>query len=53
MYSVDNAEREIKMFENSPDAELITIKDGRHFLSASNPKEVDNALIEFVKKYHK
>lgn len=48
-----NAEEEIKMFVNSPDAKLVTVKDGQHFLSASHPKEVDNALIEFVKKWYK
>jgi len=53
VYSVANAEEEIKMFTNSPDAKLVTVKDGQHFLSASHPKDVDNALIEFVRKYHK
>lgn len=53
VYSVANAEEEIKMFVNSPDAKLVTVKDGQHFLSASHPAEVDNALIGFVTKYHK
>jgi len=53
VYSVANAQREIKLFVNSPDAKLVTIQDGAHFLSASNPEEVDKALIEFVKKYGK
>lgn len=53
VYSVANAEEEIKLFTNSPDAQLITVKDGQHFLSASHPQEVDNALIDFVKKWHK
>ena len=52
VYSIANAEQEIKMFVNSPEARLITVKDGQHFLSASHPKEVDNALIEFVGKWH-
>ncbi|KAL9007338.1 MAG: hypothetical protein Q9180_009690, partial [Flavoplaca navasiana] len=52
-YSVANAEEEIKLFANSPSAELVTVEGGQHFLSASQPKEVDNALIEFVKKWHK
>ncbi|KAJ5992760.1 Alpha/Beta hydrolase protein [Penicillium sp. IBT 35674x] len=51
VYSVANAEREIKLFVNSPDARLVTVPGGAHFLSASHPKEVDQALIEFVKKY--
>ena len=53
VYSVANAEQEIKMFVNSPEAKLVTVKDGQHFLSASHPKEVDNALIEFVGRWHK
>ncbi|MCJ1237852.1 hypothetical protein MMC14_005839 [Varicellaria rhodocarpa] len=53
VYSVKNAEEEIKMFVNAPEAKLITIKDGQHFLSASHPQEVDDALIEFVTKWHR
>ena len=52
VYSVANAEEEIKMFVNAPEAKLITIENGQHFLSASHPKEVDNALIDFVGKWH-
>lgn len=51
VYSVANAEEEIKLFVNSADAELVTVKDGQHFLSASHPQEVGNALIEFVGKW--
>ncbi|EMC94989.1 hypothetical protein BAUCODRAFT_521236 [Baudoinia panamericana UAMH 10762] len=53
VYSVKNAEEEIRLFENSPDAKLKVIEGGQHFLSFSHPKEVDNALIEFVGKYGK
>lgn len=53
MYSVANAQHEIKLFKNSPDAQLVTIEGGAHFLSVSHPKEVDNALISFVTKYSK
>jgi pimeloyl-ACP methyl ester carboxylesterase len=51
VYSVSNAEREIKLFVNSPDARLMTVSNGAHFLSASHPNEVNQALIQFVKKY--
>ena len=51
VYSVANAEEEIKLFTNSPDAQLVTVKDGQHFLSASHPKEVDAKLVEFVGKW--
>ncbi|KAL9119253.1 MAG: hypothetical protein Q9187_004195 [Circinaria calcarea] len=53
VYSMANVEEEIKMFVNSPDAKLVTVKDGHHLLSASHPKEVDEALIEFVTQWHK
>lgn len=51
MYTVANAEQEIKLFTNSPSAELVVVEGGAHFLSASHPKDVDNALISFVGKY--
>ena len=51
VYSVANAEEEIKMFVNSPDARLQVVEGGAHFLSFSNPKEVDGAVLEFVGKY--
>lgn len=53
VYSVANAEEEIKLFTSSPDARLEVIKDGQHFLSYSHAKEVDCAVAEFVKRYHK
>lgn len=53
VYTPANAEVEIKMFVNSPDAQLRIVEGGEHFLSFSHPKEVDGALIEFVGKYGK
>ena len=53
VYSVPNAEEEIKLFVNSPDARLQTVEGGQHFLSFSHPKEVDSALIQFVGRYGK
>ena len=53
IYSVANAEQEIQMFVNSPETKLVTVQNGQHFLSASHPKEVNDALIEFVGKWHK
>jgi len=53
VYSVANAEQEIKLFKNSPDARLVTVKDGQHFLSFSHPKEVADNVVEFVGKYNK
>lgn len=51
VYSVANAEREIKIFVGSPDAQLKIVQDGQHFLSFSHPKEVDDAVAAFVAKY--
>lgn len=51
VYSVANAEEEIRMFNHAPEARLETIEGGQHFLSASNPVEVDSALIDFVKRW--
>ena len=41
------------MFVNAPEARLVEIKNGQHFLSASHPKEVDDAVMEFVTKWHR
>lgn len=38
VYTVANAEQEIKLFTNSKDAQLKVVKDGQHFLSFSHPK---------------
>lgn len=51
VYTIANAEQEIKLFVNAPSTELVTVDGGAHFLSASHPKEVDDALIAFVGKY--
>jgi pimeloyl-ACP methyl ester carboxylesterase len=51
VYSVANAGEEIKLFVNSADAELRVVEGGRHFLSASNPGDVDAATIEFVNRW--
>jgi pimeloyl-ACP methyl ester carboxylesterase len=51
VYSVANAEEEIRMFTRSPEARLETVEGGQHFLSASNPAEVGSAAIEFVKRW--
>ena len=51
VYSIPNAEREIKMFVNSSDAKLKVVEGGAHFLSFSHPEEVDGYVMEFVGKY--
>lgn len=49
-YSVPNAEEEIKLFVNSPDARLQVVEGGEHYLSSSHPEVVDKALMEFMQK---
>ncbi|RAR06431.1 zinc-binding dehydrogenase [Stemphylium lycopersici] len=53
VYSIPNAEEEIKLFTSSPDARLEVIEGGQHFLSVSHPKEVMEHAIAFVNKYAK
>ncbi|CAG7940355.1 unnamed protein product [Penicillium salamii] len=48
VFSVRNAAEEIQMFTGSPDAQLKTIENGAHFLSASHPEEVNSAVLKFV-----
>ncbi|WP_336156855.1 alpha/beta fold hydrolase [Amycolatopsis sp. VC5-11] len=49
VYSVANAEEEIRMFTASPDARLEVVEGGQHFLSASNPVEVNAAALDLVR----
>jgi pimeloyl-ACP methyl ester carboxylesterase len=51
VYSVANAEREIRLFTGSPAAELRVVDGGRHFLSASHPAAVDEATVGFVRRF--
>lgn len=51
VYSVKNAEDTITRFVNSSDATLRIIEGGQHFLSASNPDEVNAAATEFVRRH--
>ncbi|KAF2154256.1 alpha/beta hydrolase fold family protein [Myriangium duriaei CBS 260.36] len=51
VYNVPNAEEEIKLFVNSPDARVQAVQDGAHFLSFSHPKEVNEAILGFIQKY--
>jgi pimeloyl-ACP methyl ester carboxylesterase len=51
VYSVANAEDEMRLFVNSPGAELRVVEGGQHFLSASNPDDVNPATAEFVNRW--
>ncbi|KAJ5197737.1 uncharacterized protein N7498_006854 [Penicillium cinerascens] len=51
VFSVANAMEEIQLFTHSPDARLVPIEGGAHFLGSSHPTEVNKALADFVNKY--
>jgi len=52
VYSVRNAQEEIQLFVNARGgAKLVIIDGGAHFLSASHPKEVDEAALDFVSEW--
>jgi len=51
VYSVVNAEDEMKLFISSPGAELRVVEGGQHFLSASNPDAVNPATAEFIDRW--
>ncbi|KAF7715301.1 Epoxide hydrolase-like protein [Penicillium ucsense] len=51
VYSLANAEEETQLFTSSPSADLVPIEGGAHFLSASRPREVNAALLQFVKTH--
>jgi pimeloyl-ACP methyl ester carboxylesterase len=51
VYSVANAEDEIKRFVNAHVAELQVVEGGQHFLSASHPAEVNAAAIEVLRRW--
>jgi len=48
VYSIANAEDEMGLFANSPEAELRVVEGGQHFLSASDPDAVNAATVEFI-----
>jgi pimeloyl-ACP methyl ester carboxylesterase len=50
VYSVANAEDEIQLFVNSANAQLRVVDGGRHFLSASDPGDVNTATVEFINR---
>lgn len=51
VYSVANAEDGIARFTGSKDAQLKVVEGGQHFLSASDPKEVNAAAVDFINKW--
>ncbi|KAF2088461.1 putative alpha/beta hydrolase [Saccharata proteae CBS 121410] len=52
-FGTELPKEEIRLFTNSPEAKLEIVEGGAHYLNATNPKEVESALIAMVEKYHK
>jgi len=44
---------EIELFTGSVEKKLEMVEGGTHYLNASNPREVERAVIEMAKKYWK
>lgn len=51
VYSVANAEDGISRFVNAAETELRVVEGGQHFLSASDPEDVNTATVEFIKRW--
>jgi hypothetical protein len=41
----------IKLFTSSPEATLTLVEGGGHYLNATSPKEVEEAILKMVSKY--
>ncbi|KAK2801854.1 hypothetical protein FQN50_007599 [Emmonsiellopsis sp. PD_5] len=42
---------QIKLFTGSKEAKLVMVEGGAHYLNATNPTEVNDALVDLVNKY--
>jgi len=52
VYSIANARKEIAGFTKSRSAELQIVEGGNHFLSATNPVEVNASSLAFISKWN-
>jgi pimeloyl-ACP methyl ester carboxylesterase len=52
VYSVPNAEDEIRRFVSARDARLQVVDGGQHFLSATSPDVVNAAAVEFIDRWN-
>ncbi|CAI7674066.1 unnamed protein product [Penicillium pancosmium] len=51
VFSVANAEKEIKLFKNAPEARLIPMQGGVHFLSFTHEKEIHQNILQFIGRW--
>lgn len=50
-YGTTIPQEQIKLFTSSKEATLDFLEGGGHYLNATNPKEVEEALLKMVNKY--
>lgn len=50
-YGTTIPEEQIKLFASSKETKFILVAGGAHYLNATNPTEVTEALVEMVSKY--
>ncbi|EFQ30154.1 hypothetical protein CGRA01v4_00467 [Colletotrichum graminicola] len=51
VFGVEIPKEQIKLFTSSPEATLTMVEGGGHYLNATSPKEVEEALLKMVQKY--
>ncbi|EHK17768.1 uncharacterized protein TRIVIDRAFT_194914 [Trichoderma virens Gv29-8] len=51
VFSVANAEKEIKLFTNAAEAKLVVMQGGVHFLSFTHGNEIEKNIVEFTKQW--
>ncbi|EHK48420.1 putative alpha/beta hydrolase [Trichoderma atroviride IMI 206040] len=51
VFSVANAEKEVRMFTNAPEAKLVVMEGGVHFLSFTHGQELEKIILEFIRKW--
>lgn len=48
VFSIQNAEEEIKLFTNAASTRLVRLEGGVHFLSSTYPQVVHQELLNFI-----
>jgi hypothetical protein len=51
VYGTRISAEHIKLFTGSKDTNYTLVEGGAHYLNATNPKEINAALLEMVLKY--
>lgn len=51
IYSVRNAEAEMKLLVNAAKASLLVVEGGSHYLNYTHADQVNRAVVDFLKQY--